>query len=376
LGEPVSRRAFLRCAGQAGGLALCGGVVGGVCGLARPAAAADLVKAEYWKPAADNVIRCTLCPRGCVVARDERGFCGARCNLDGAYYTMVYGKVAAKKLDAIEKDPLYHFHPGTKTLAVATAGCNLDCSFCQSWQMAQSRPEDVPSESLTPAQVADAAVAAGCQGICFTYTEPINFIEYACAIAEEAHSRGLYAVCHTAGYVNPGPLKDLCRAMDAFAVDLKGSSEEFYREHCGNAKLQPVLDTIQAIHQSGKHLEIVTLVLPGLNDTPEGIVLMANWIASALGPDVPYHLTKFFPEYKLKNLQATANAKLEEVRGAVYQQSPLRYVYIGNVPGHGGQSTYCPTCNARVVWRVGYTVREIALRNGRCPCGTRVKGVW
>jgi len=370
----LTRRELLGRACRLGGCVLVGGVVGG---RAIAAGAEGLVKARYWQPMPGNVVRCQLCPRGCVVACDERGFCGARCNYDGTYYTMVYGKVAAQSIDPVEKDPLFHFKPGISTYAVATAGCNLDCKFCQSWQIAQSRPEDVETETMTPAQVVDRAVQHGCKAMAYTFTEPVNFIEFTLAIAEEARNRGMLNICHTGAYVNSAPLTDLCTVMDAFNVDLKGPTDQFYRDVCGNAKLRPVAEAICTIAGQGNHLELTTLVLPTLNDDVASIREISKWIATTLGPDVPYHLTKFFPQYKLKNLPATPNAKLEELRKVAFNDGGLRYVYIGNVPGHGGESTYCPSCSQRLIWRVAYDIRENLIRGGKCPkCGQKVPGRW
>lgn len=365
------RREFLACALRGA----CGLTAGAAWSLVSPRAeAAGLVRAKYWQGVGDDV-QCLLCPKACKVAQNERGFCGARENRGGTYYTMVHGKVAARRVDPMEKDPLYHFRPGIKTFAIATAGCNMDCKFCQSWQMAQSRPEDVPSIDMTPAQVVDEAIKQGCKAICYTYTEPVNFIEFAIDVAQEARKRKLLNVCHTAGYINLEPLRELCQYMDAFNFDLKGHTDTFYRDVC-RATLAPVLRAIKEVKTLGRWLEITTLVIPTLNDTEESIRGIAEWIKKELGPDTPYHLSRFFPQYQLKNLPATPIQKIVDLRKVAYG-SGLKYVYVGNIPGHAGESTYCPKCSARVVWRVNYEVREVTLRAGRCPaCGATIPGYW
>ncbi len=368
--EGTTRRGFLARALR-GACALC---AGGAALAADSGEASGLVRANYWRTLGDDV-HCQLCPRGCTVAQNERGFCGARENRGGVYYTMVYGKVAARRIDPIEKDPLFHFKPGIKTFAIATAGCNMDCKFCQSWEMALSRPEDVPYVKMSPKEVVAEAIKRGCRAICYTYTEPVNFIEYAIDVAKEAHKHKLLNVCHTAGYINPEPLADLCEYMDAFNFDLKGHTEKFYAEVC-RARLAPVLRAIKQAKQSGRWVEITTLVIPTLNDSEQAIRAIARWIRLTLGANTPFHLTRFFPQYQLKKLPATPIQKLVDLRKVAFGEG-LNYVYVGNVPGHPGESTYCPKCSARVVWRVNYEVRQVALRAGRCPvCGMKIPGIW
>jgi pyruvate formate lyase activating enzyme len=330
----------------------------------------------FYDRLSEKRVRCRLCPWRCTVEPNERGRCGARENQSGTYYTMVYGKACATRLDPVEKVPLHHVKPGIKTLAIATAGCNLDCKFCQSWQMAQSRPEDVQCATLTPKQVVEMAKSQGCAAIAYTYTEPVNFIEYTLDVAAEARKAGLFNLCHTAGYVNEEPLRHLCSKMDAFNVDLKGFTEEFYKDVCA-VRLEPVLQTLKFIaNNTDRMLEVTYLVLPTLNDDENMVRQMCQWMVKELGNEVPLHFSRFFPQYKLKNLPATPIKTLEAVRKVAYE-SGLLYLYVGNVPGHAGESTYCPRCGTRLVWRVGYKVQQVALNRGRCPkCRTQVPGVW
>jgi pyruvate formate lyase activating enzyme len=375
MSERYTRREFLKQAGA--WTAAC--AAGAGCGLgaleAAPGAGNALHPARFWKQLANNRVQCCLCPRGCVVAPNERGACGARENRGGTYCTMVYGKVCTQRIDPIEKDPLHHVRPGTRTLGLATASCNLTCKFCINWEMAQFRPEDRPYTYLTPAQVVAQAQRAQCGGIAYTYTEPVNFIEYALDVAAAARPAGLLNVCHTAAYVQPEPLRALCAAMDAINVDLKGFTDSFYQEVCGG-HLQPVLDALKLIRRQGTWLEITYLVLPTLNDKPDQIRAMCEWIKRELGPDTPIHFTRFTPAYRLKNLPATSAKTLEDMRKVAFQAG-LRYTYIGNLPGHAGESTYCPNCNGRLVWRVAYQVRGVNVRQGRCPgCGLKIPGMW
>lgn len=369
----MKRRKFLRR-----GAACLFAAYGGFEGFLREATAGrvPLHEARFYEKLSGSRVRCCLCPRLCEVAPDERGFCGARLNLKGTYYTMSYGRVASGQVDPIEKCPLYHVRPGLRTFAIATGGCNMDCKFCQSWQMAQSHPEDCRHTYMTPEDVVNQAVEEGCQGICYTATEPVNFIEFMCDVAQVARDRGLYNVAHTALYVRPEPLAVMLRHLDAVNVDLKGPTEEFYADVC-KAELQPVLDGMEQIVAAGTHLEVTTLVIPSLNDSEDGIMSIASWIAHVLGPDVPYHLTRFFPAYRLQDLPHTPQRQLIDLRKAAYRESGLRYIYIGNLADFAN-STYCPACCELLVERAGYeVVRQRIGRSQRCPtCGFKVPGYW
>lgn len=369
----LSRREFFK---QVGGLAgTAWGLRAAAPAEAKGAENAPLQEARFYTRLGQGDIQCQLCPWGCRVSPNERGRCGARENRGGTYYSMVYAKVCAHRLDPIEKNPLYHVAPGTKTLALATAGCNMHCKFCQSWQMAQSWPEDTNNVYLPPQQAVELARQYRCGGIAYTYTEPVNFIEYAADVADAARQAGLWNVCHTAGFINPEPLRYLCSKMDAINVDLKGFTDTFYQEVCA-ARLQPVLETIKNIRRFGAHLELTYLVLPTLNDKPAEVRQMCEWIKRELGADTPIHFTRFYPEYRLKNLPATPVKTLEDIRKVAFE-SGLRYTYIGNIPGHGGESTYCPKCGMRLVWRVNFQVRENLIRKGKCPgCGLKIPGLW
>ncbi|MCS7254078.1 MAG: AmmeMemoRadiSam system radical SAM enzyme [Armatimonadota bacterium] len=336
----------------------------------------SLIRARFYRLLSDGRVVCELCPRMCIVSEGERGFCGARENRNGVYYTLVYGRVCAKLVDPIEKLPLYHVLPGIKTFGIATACCNLTCKYCQSWQISQARPEDTQSVYMRPSDVVEEAKALGCRAIAYTYTEPVNFIEYAIDCAKEARRAGLLNICHTAAYINPEPMRELCQYMDAINIDLKAFSESFYRDVCGG-QLKPVLEAIKiVVNETNAWLELTYLVVPSLNDNERSVKEMCDWLKQNVGTDVPLHFTRFFPIYKLRNLPATPAKTIDALRRVAFQ-SGLRYVYVGNVPGHGGESTYCPRCGSLLIQRVNYVIRSNRMRKGRCPdCGMPIPGIW
>jgi pyruvate formate lyase activating enzyme len=323
----------------------------------------------------DRTVRCLLCAQQCEIADGERGRCRARFNLGGELRTLVYGRPLGVHVDPIEKKPFYHFLPGRQALSFGTAGCPLHCQFCQNWQLSQSRPEDRVPAFVSPARMARAAGANDVPVIAFTYNEPTVFTEYMLDVAHAARAEGIRTVLVSCGFMTERPLAAMCEALDAIKIDLKGYSEAFYREVC-SARLRPVLRSIAQIARSGVHLELVNLVVPTLNDSRKALADLSDWVAGELGPDVPVHFTRFHPDYRLQNLPPTPVATLERAR-EVALAAGLRYPYVGNVPGHPGNSTYCPGCNETVIERTGFFVTANRLANGRCPaCKTPVAGVW
>jgi pyruvate formate lyase activating enzyme len=296
-------------------------------------------------------------------------------NRGGTYYTLAYGNPCAVHVDPIEKKPLFHYLPGSASFSIATAGCNLDCRFCQNWQISQSRPEDLVNEEMTPEQVVDAALASGSRTVAYTYSEPTVFLEYMLDCAKLAHERGLRNVYHSNGYIAEAPLRELCGYLDAANVDLKGFTDDYYSDMCGGS-LAPVLRSLRVLREEGVHLEITTLLIPGRNDDPETLRLMCRWIRQNLGPSVPVHFSRFHPQHRLTDVPPTPVERLEAAR-AIAMEEGLEYVYIGNVPGHEANSTYCPACGATAVRRIGYTADPSGLRGGSCrACGTALPGVW
>ena len=335
----------------------------------------DARVARYWEALDDGYIRCKLCPRQCVVPAGGRGYCGVRENRDGVYYTLAYGNPCAVHVDPIEKKPFYHFLPETTAFSIAVAGCNLDCKFCQNWHISQARPDETYNFALAPGDVVDLAVESGCPSIAYTYSEPTIFFEYMLDCARVARERGIRNVYHSNGFINEEPLRELCQYLDAANIDLKGFSDDYYREMT-NGSLAPVLRTLRILVEEGVHLELTTLVVPGENDQPEMMRDMCRWIHANLGDSVPLHLSRFHPQYRLLALPPTPVETLEEARGIALSEG-LKYVYIGNVPGHEANSTYCPDCGSRVIYRIGYRVDPSGLNGGRCAaCSTSVEGVW
>ena len=333
-------------------------------------------EAEYYIQLDGNRVQCRLCPNQCLLTDGERGNCRVRQNIGGKLYSLVYGQPCSLAIDPIEKGPIFHMTPGVKGLVVATPGCNLDCKFCQNWQFALVNPEETRNYDLPPETAVKLALDNGCQAIIFTYTEATVFYEYMLDVARLAKEKGLKTVLITGGYINPAPLKNLCPYLDAVKVDLKGFTEEYYAEVCAG-ELEPVLETLKTIKEAGVWLEIVNLVVPTLNDDMGKITEMCQWIKDNLGTDVPVHFSRFWPSYKLSKLSGTPVGTLEYAI-QVARDAGLKYVYIGNVPGHEAGNTYCPHCGQCLIERVGYVaVIENNIVDGRCPfCGQEIPGKW
>ncbi|HEY5132097.1 MAG TPA: AmmeMemoRadiSam system radical SAM enzyme [Candidatus Krumholzibacteriaceae bacterium] len=333
------------------------------------------VEARYYEKLAQKRVHCLLCPQDCRPADGERGLCRVRENRGGIYYTLVYGQPCALHLDPIEKKPFFHVLPGTEAVSLSTAGCNLTCKFCQNWQISQSRPEDVETRYTAPAEIVDQAVSLRAPTVAYTYAEPIIFIEYMEDIAKLARAKRLRNVVVSNGYIRKEPLLDLCRLVDAIKIDLKAFEDPYYRNICG-ATLRPVLDTILTIHSQNVWIELVYLVVPTLNDGEAKIREMARWIVASLGPDVPLHFSRFFPQYRLENLPPTPVSTLD-MAYETCREAGLHYVYVGNVPGHKGESTYCPNCSRKIVARGGYRLESLDVKNGKCRfCGQKIPGIW
>jgi pyruvate formate lyase activating enzyme len=334
-----------------------------------------IVEAQFYEKLPYKKTRCKLCPRECVIDDRERGYCGVRENRGGTYYSLVHSRVCAAHVDPMEKKPLFHFHPGTLAFSIATAGCNVNCKMCQNWEISQSRPEQVRNTYLPPKDLAGMAVQNRCPSIAYTYNEPVIFYEFVRDAAEAAHAAGVKSVVITGGYIQREPLKKLCPSVDAIKVDLKGYSEKFYKEVV-NGELKPVLDALVTIRKLGTWCEIVYLVVPTLNDTDAEFRGLAQWVKSNLGADVPVHFTRFYPQYLLKNLPPTPIETLERAK-AIGDAEGLHYVYVGNVPGHPAESTYCPKCRRVIIERTGLTVQAMHLHKGKCEyCQTAIPGVW
>ncbi|MGD2295179.1 MAG: AmmeMemoRadiSam system radical SAM enzyme [Candidatus Aminicenantes bacterium] len=333
------------------------------------------VEARFYTKLEDREIECFLCPRECKLGDKERGYCGVRENIGGTYYTLVYGKACSLNVDPIEKKPFFHFLPGQSALSIATAGCNVNCKFCQNWEISQVRPEQIRHIDLPPASVAANAKKYNSPVIAYTYSEPVVFYEYMYDTSKEARKRGIRNVVITGGHITPDPLKELIKVVDGIKVDLKAFSQDFYTKYV-RGELQPVLDAIKIIAKSNIWMEIVYLVIPTLNDSREEIQDMCRWIKSEIGPDIPVHFSRFYPMYLMKNLPPTPISTLEKAYEIALEEG-LHYSYIGNVPDHRAESTHCPKCHKTVIRRRGYRIEKIELIAGKCRfCKNPIPGVW
>ncbi len=326
-------------------------------------------------PHTGTYVRCNLCPHRCILADGERGICRVRENRGGRLYSMVYGNPCAINIDPIEKKPFFHYLPTAAALSLATAGCNLRCLYCQNWTISQVPPEETKNEDYPPEDIARYAHMLNIPVIAYTYSEPIVFYEYVLACSQAAKEVGVRNVVVSAGYIETDPLKELCQFVDAIKIDLKGYDAEFYREVCGG-ELEPVLQTLKTIFDQGVHLEIVNLVVPTLNDDLEQLRSLTHWVTHELSPDVPLHFSRFQPQYKLMNLPPTPVETLEKAYDIALEEG-VRFVYIGNVPGHRGNNTYCPNCGKPLITRTGFSVLEYHLNEGACEyCGENIPGIW
>ncbi len=377
----MKRRAFLRCVG-------CGALAASACqtelvpewlGGVQNAYAFDLadklssVEARYYKKLEGGGVECRICPRHCRVTDRERGFCGTRENRNDTYYTLVYGLPCAMNIDPIEKKPLFHFHPGTTAFSLATAGCNVDCKFCQNWDISQTRPEQTKNYSLSPRAAVDLCRQRHIPAIAYTYSEPVIFYEYMYDMAALGREQGIKSVMITGGYIEEEPLRDLIPVIDAIKVDLKSIREPFYRDIV-RGELKPVLDRLVQMRSAGVWLEIVNLVVPTLNDTDAEFTELARWIKTNLGADVPVHFSRFHPQYLLTDLPATPQKTLERAH-QICRAEGLEYVYLGNLPRHPAESTYCPQCGELLIERRGYRTRLVGLEGNRCrACQKEIPG--
>ncbi len=327
-------------------------------------------------PVAPGSVRCIACAHRCVLRPSRIGICGVRQNRGGWLYTLVYGQVVVSQAEPIEKKPFFHFLPGSYAYSVATQGCNFHCAYCQNWQISQAHREGRVPESryLAPETAVEEAVAAGVRSIAYTYVEPTVFLEYALDTMARAQAAGLRNVFVTNGYESPEAIDLVAPYLDAANVDLKAASDDFYRHVCG-ARWEPVRDSIVEMHERGIWLELTTLIIPGLNDDRRDLRAMAEWIATAVGPETPWHLTRFQPAYRLSGLAETPAATLVEA-ARIAREVGLRHVYVGNAPEVEAAATICSRCGERLIGRSDFSVTEWHLVEGRCPrCKHALAGV-
>ncbi|WP_419786916.1 AmmeMemoRadiSam system radical SAM enzyme [Pseudodesulfovibrio sp.] len=336
-----------------------------------------MMEARLWEPLKNETVTCRLCNHFCAIRPGERGKCGVRENRNGTLYAINYGQIAAVNLDPVEKKPLYHFQPGSRTFSFATMGCNFRCTFCQNWTLSQPPSEDgrIEGRAATPEQLVAEAVRLGAASISYTYSEPTIFFELMQDTARLARAQGLKNIMVSNGFMSRECLDELRPDIDAINVDLKCFTESFYEELTG-ARLAPVLNNLKYIkHTLGWWLEVTTLLIPGKNDSPAELDRLTDFLATEIGTDTPWHISRFHPDYRLTDCGATGRDSLEAAY-AMGKSKGLEFVYIGNLPGANRQQTLCPGCGAMLVDRSGFTASGSLVREGRCPhCGHTVAGV-
>lgn len=363
-----------------------------------------LHEARFYQTLPDGKVLCTLCPHDCHIAEGGRGACGMRYVEGGRLYTLVYDRVISREVDPVEKKPLFHFHPGSTAYSIATVGCNLRCDFCQNWEISQwpkehlpkrldareaqkagavlpdpicprliALEEQVPGEPVSPPEIVEAARRSGVKSIAYTYTEPTIFYELAYDTAVLARAAGLKNVFVTNGFTSEAPLRELADVLDAANIDLKFFKDETYR-HISRARLQPILDAIRLYYELGVWIEVTTLVIPGVNDSDDELRSIAGFLHS-VGPEVPWHVSQFYPAYKMLDKPVTPMETLQRAE-AIGRAAGLRYVYAGNVPGTSGEDTHCYQCGTLLIDRYGFYVVKNRIGAGKCPdCGAVIDGV-
>ena len=329
----------------------------------------------FFKKLEDYMVQCNLCSHHCIICEGNRGICGVRENSGGTLHSLVYGKLVSSHVDPVEKKPLFHFLPGSSVYSIATVGCNFQCKNCQNWEISQSpKPQNpIMGKERSPREIVEAAKQSRCESIAYTYTEPTIFMEYALDIAKLAIKSALNNIFVTNGYMTGKALKQMAPYLHAANIDLKSLSDEFYQDICG-ARLEPILESIKLHKKLGIWTEVTTLIIPKVNDSKENLTQIAEFL-SDLGEEIPWHISRFYPAYKLIDLPPTP---LETLRKAkeIGEEAGLRYVYQGNVPGER-ENTYCYSCGELLIERDGYKIRAKQVIDSRCPrCGTKIDGIW
>ena len=336
------------------------------------------MEAYLYEPLKEKKVKCNLCSHRCIIKDGKRGICGVRENQGGILKTLVYGKLIASHIDPIEKKPLFHFMPGSPSYSIATVGCNFKCLFCQNADISQM-PSDhngmITGDLYTPEDVVDAAIKGNCKSIAYTYTEPTIFFEFAFDTAKLAHAKGIKNVFVTNGYMTSEAVHMISPYLDAANVDLKAFNESFYKEIV-KARLEPVKKTLKLMKSLGIFVEVTTLLIPGLNDDKKELEKLALFLVKSLGPETPWHVSAFYPTYRLTDRPPTPVETLVMAR-EIGIKAGLKYVYIGNVPSENGENTFCYNCGKLLINRLGFSIIKNVLENGRCPyCGAQIHGIW
>lgn len=328
-----------------------------------------IMEAVLFDRLAERKVQCHVCAHECRIASGKRGICGVRENRDGTLFTLIYNTVSSEAVDPIEKKPLYHFLPGTLSYSQGTIGCNFRCSHCQNWTISQVTLDKAYTRELTPDQSVARALQSGSKSMSWTYNEPTIWHEFTSDSARLAHQSGLKTVYVTNGYITEDALRDLSPHLDAFRVDIKAFTDEFYRDIC-RAHLQPVLDSSVVARELGMHIEVINLIIPGKNDSSDETRSLIEWVRDNLGPQTPIHFTRFYPMYRMDDQVPTPVATLEQA-WQMAKDVGMEYPYVGNVAGHRYENTYCPGCGALLIDRSGYTIiRNVIKKDKKCPeCG-------
>lgn len=333
-------------------------------------------EALLYKKMEDKKVLCNLCSHHCLIADGKFGICNVRQNIEGILYTHSYGNLVSANIDPVEKKPIFHLLPGSISYSIATAGCNFRCNFCQNWQISQKKEADslgVSPFHMSPEKIIEEAKRSKCKSISYTYTEPTIFFEYALEIAKLAKNEGLYNVFVTNGFMTKECLDMLDGVLDAANVDLKSFSEDYYKKICG-ARLKPVLESIEYMRKLNIWVEVTTLVVPTLNDSEKELKQIASFLAG-IGKEIPWHISRFYPQYKIEDLAPTPLSALKKAYD-IGKEAGLNYVYLGNVPGEG-ENTFCYDCNELLIERIGYFVKKNTIDEGRCPkCKSKIHGTW
>jgi len=337
-------------------------------------------EALFYEKLGEDRVQCHLCPHECKISPDRVGICGVRENRAGTLYTLVYGRAIAVHVDPIEKKPLFHLYPGTKSFSIATVGCNFHCDFCQNSDISQVSKkegrllEEISGQPIEPQELVSLALKYDCKTIAYTYTEPTIFFEYAYETAKLAHEKGILNLFITNGYINEEPLRYINPYLDAANVDLKGFNKEFYR-HVVGGKLEAVLDSLKLMKKLGIWVEVTTLLVPTHTDSEDGLKKVAQFIREELGPETPWHISRFYPHYKMLDLPPTPLRSIRRAR-EIGLEAGLRYVYSGNVPGDEGEHTYCYNCGKLLIRRFGFQILENKIEDSKCPyCGANIDGI-
>lgn len=323
----------------------------------------------------DGKVQCRLCPRSCVLGKNQSGICRVRYNIDGELVTYAYNNPCAVNIDPVEKKPLFHVLPGSKSFSISTAGCNFRCKYCQNWQLSQTSPFKTSNYKLTASDIVKAAKRNKCETIAYTYGEPVIFYEYMLEIASLAKDEGIKNVMHSNGFIQQKPLRFLSRYLSAVNIDLKGMNDSFHaRMTSGKAK--PVLDSLLLLKEEGVHIEITRLLIPDENDSTNELNATFGWIYTNLGKTTPLHISRFFPMYQLTRKSPTPISTLKKARDLALN-SGLKYVYVGNYKQDDWENTYCHNCGKLLIKRNMYVIEANKMQDGNCPyCNTSIPGVW